>query len=80
MSGALLEHAGYSAGEMGFYHRAESPVPGALYGRQRHKGSRKRLARIRPGDHWSPEILIFFVAVIVIVLVVIPLLIRSGGI
>ena len=64
---------------MGFYHRAESPVPGALYGPQRHKGSRKRLARIRPGDHWSPEILIFFVAVILILAIAIPLLIRNGG-
>jgi hypothetical protein len=79
MSGALLEHGGYSAAEMGFYHRADSPVPGALYGPQRHKGSRKRMARIRPGDHWSPEILIFFVAVILFLVVVIPLLIRNGG-
>jgi hypothetical protein len=79
MSGALLEHAGYSAGEMGFYRRAASPVNGALYGPQRHKGSRKRVARIRPGDHWSPEIVIFFAAVILMLIVLIPLLIRNGG-
>jgi hypothetical protein len=78
MWGAPLEHAGYSAGEMGFYHRTDSQVHGALYGPQRHKGSRKRMARIRPGDHWSPEILIFFVAVILILVVAIPLLIRNG--
>ena len=78
MSVALREHAGYSAGEMGFHHRADSPVPGALYGPQRHKGSRKRVARIRPGHNWSPEILIFFVAVILILVVAIPLLIRNG--
>ena len=64
---------------MSFYHRAESPVPGALRGPQRHKGSRKRVAHIRAGDHWSPEILIFFVAVILILAVVIPLLIGNSG-
>ena len=64
---------------MGFYHRSDLRVIGAPRGPQRHKGSRKRMAHIRPGDHWSPEILIFFLAVILILIVVIPLLIRNGA-
>ena len=44
------------------------------------QGVAEAVARIRPWDHWSPEIVIFLVAVILIVLVVIPLLIRNSGI
>jgi hypothetical protein len=41
-------------------------------GPSRHKGSRKRVGRIRLGEHWSPEIVIFWLGVILILLVAVP--------
>jgi hypothetical protein len=61
---------------MGFYRRADSPVQVAPRGPQRHKGSRKRIGRIRHRDHWSREIVIFWIALALFLLVVVPLLIR----
>jgi hypothetical protein len=42
----------------------------------RHKGSRKRLGRIRWKRNWSPEIIVFLVAMLLMLTVVIPYLIE----
>ena len=63
---------------MAWYQRSERLAQRVPSRPSRYKGSRKRIDRIRLGQHWSAEIVIFFVGVVLMLLVGVPWLIRHN--